>query len=416
MQQKPNNYLLIQANCLDYLKTLPDNCIELILTDPPYALGSKVHINKATGKPDYKRKADFMDKWEQPDGAFWEEWFAETNRVLKYGGRVLMFGLDRQLFFYEYYANMADFTQQQSLYWYSISGFPKATDLVSQLTKNKPTATPLAQKYDGMKYSIAPLKQVCETIMVFQKAYKTGSCLHDTIAYENGDRECFCAALNIENNAYGDFSMVEPKNYQAEGRYPAQAFVDSEAAKVLDAQSGVQKSSGNKNTMQQWTGKIMDDSSKTNPRVVNEQQYAADTGGCSRILHTCDYDKGEHDLFMYCPKVAKKERNMGCEDFEEVQHHAFQTGNGSSGKPSTLNEDRNTLYKNTHPTVKPIKLLRRLLELFKPPDDITVLDCFIGSGSTGIAAAQVPGVHFVGVELNDEYFKIAQARVSAAHK
>jgi hypothetical protein len=283
--------------------------------------------------------------------------------------------------------------------------------------------------------------------MVFQKKYKTGSCLYDTIAYENGDIECFCAALNIEgsrvpfvsdsdqkestiknqhadfgtqpmteNNAYGDFSMIAPKNYHAEGRFPAQAFVDSEAAKVLDAQSGVQKSNGSKSTMQQWTEKIMDDSSKSNERVLNKKQYAKDTGGCSRILHTCDYDKGEHDLFIYCPKTAKKERNFGCEDFEEVQHHAFQTGNGSSGKPSTLNEDRNTLYKNTHPTVKPIKLLRRLLELFKPPDDITVLDPFMGSGSTGIVAAQMQGINFIGVEMNEEYFKIAQARIDAAHK
>jgi hypothetical protein len=49
---------------------------------------------------------------------------------------------------------------------------------------NKPLtapATTLAQKYNGMKYSIAPLKQTNETILVFQKPYKTGSCLHDTL-------------------------------------------------------------------------------------------------------------------------------------------------------------------------------------------------------------------------------------------
>jgi hypothetical protein len=51
-----------------------------------------------------------------------------------------------------------------------------------------------------MKYSIAPLKQTNETILVFQKPYKTGSCLHDTLAYENGDDTCMCGAVDVEGN------------------------------------------------------------------------------------------------------------------------------------------------------------------------------------------------------------------------
>jgi hypothetical protein len=70
----------------------------------PYAL-SEVII-KPNGKPDYKKAVDFMNKWDQPDGTFWEEWFCEAKRVLKHGGHCLMFGMDRQLWFNCYYANL----------------------------------------------------------------------------------------------------------------------------------------------------------------------------------------------------------------------------------------------------------------------------------------------------------------------
>jgi DNA modification methylase len=52
---------LINGDCLEVLRGLPDNSIDLIFTDPPYALGSEVIIRK-DGKPDYKKAVDFMNK------------------------------------------------------------------------------------------------------------------------------------------------------------------------------------------------------------------------------------------------------------------------------------------------------------------------------------------------------------------
>ena len=218
---------IYNLDALEYMKTLKDNSVDLIFSDVPYALGSDVII-LPNGKPEYSKAADFMAKWEQPNGEFWEQWFKEAKRVLKFGGHCLVFGLDRQLMLYKYYACFAGFTEKQSLYWYFISNFPKSSDLSKNLDKNagaerevvgmkklnpkdKKIYTPngkstfsegkasgqeitapttdLAKKYNGMKYSIAPLKQTNETIMVFQKPYKTGSCLHDVIAMENGDEQ-----------------------------------------------------------------------------------------------------------------------------------------------------------------------------------------------------------------------------------
>jgi DNA modification methylase len=64
---------------------------------------------------------------------------------------------------------------------------------------------------------------------------------------------------------------------------------------------------------------------------------------------------------------------------------------------------------NFHPTCKPIALMRYLCRLVTPPSG-TVLDPFMGSGSTGIAASQ-EGFNFVGIELDPDYFAIAEQRI-----
>ena len=65
---------------------------------------------------------------------------------------------------------------------------------------------------------------------------------------------------------------------------------------------------------------------------------------------------------------------------------------------------------NTHPTVKPVKLMAYLVELGCPPNGI-VLDPFTGSGTTCIAAKQLRK-KYIGIELNEEYVKIARGRVN----
>ena len=67
---------------------------------------------------------------------------------------------------------------------------------------------------------------------------------------------------------------------------------------------------------------------------------------------------------------------------------------------------------NFHSTVKPIKLMEYLITLITPPNGI-VLDPFMGSGTTGVAAVNL-NVRFVGCEMSDEYFEIAKKRIENA--
>jgi site-specific DNA-methyltransferase (adenine-specific) len=137
-------------------------------------------------------------------------------------------------------------------------------------------------------------------------------------------------------------------------------------------------------------------------------------------------DKGGASRFFYQAKVSKSERNMGLDGFEETQ----QKGHGldrvcmnegcgvSMLKPENCNCEepdwRPSCKKNTHPTVKPINLMSYLCRLITPEGGI-VLDTFMGSGSTGIAA-QLEGFRFVGMEMDEDYFKIATARIENYEK
>ena len=82
--------MIENKDSLEFMKSQKDYSADIIFADPPYALGSTVII-KGNGKPDYKKAVDFMSKWEMPNGEYWEQWFKEAFRVLKHGGRCLLF-------------------------------------------------------------------------------------------------------------------------------------------------------------------------------------------------------------------------------------------------------------------------------------------------------------------------------------
>ena len=107
---------------------------------------------------------------------------------------------------------------------------------------------------------------------------------------------------------------------------------------------------------------------------------------------------------------------MGLERFEKKQTWASQEKRESNsfdifesdGRPKTINQ-------NNHPTIKPLKLMEYLCTLTKTPTGGIVLDPFMGSGTTGMACVNT-GRDFIGIEIDEDYFKIAQARIEACKK
>jgi len=126
---------------------------------------------------------------------------------------------------------------------------------------------------------------------------------------------------------------------------------------------------------------------------------------------------GGASRFFYHAKVGKKERNLGCNGLETKTSQLNAGGLGRKTSVEKRKENTGTnapVAKNIHPTVKPIALMRYLIKMYCPPNE-TVLDPFTGSGSTGMAA-MYEGRDFIGIEREEEYLEIAEARIEYAEE
>jgi transcriptional regulator with XRE-family HTH domain len=177
---------------------------------------------------------------------------------------------------------------------------------------------------------------------------------------------------------------------QPEGRFPANIIFDEEAGQLLDEQSGVSKSG-------------------FNPKASKKQYKGGVFGGGETNENTGYTDKGGASRFFYCPKTSKTDRNEGLDDFEEKKSFMKNTSQYRMEDGEITGERAQSTQKNNHPTVKPTDLMRYLINLITPPNG-TVLDPFMGSGSTGKAAVRC-GVNFIGIEKEQEYMDIAKARI-----
>jgi DNA modification methylase len=284
----------ITNNCvLEHIKTLPDKSINTTFSDFPYFLGCEWHY--VNGKLQMKGEGkDFMASWKINNADWWREYFSELYRVMKFGGYVCMYSIDRQAWAFQSLMIEAGFEVCQTLYWANISNFPKASAADKQIDKalkaerevigmknpnldgairkktkaagefdNSKTnnlingmievtapATELSKQFAAHKYGKAPFKKITEPLLIFRKAPKNGSVLNDLLAFEN-DNEISPAVIDIENNrvglettitkggkqggnSYGDWAKV--MNTENTGRFPCTVFNDKASAELLDSQ------------------------------------------------------------------------------------------------------------------------------------------------------------------------------------
>jgi site-specific DNA-methyltransferase (adenine-specific) len=117
--------------------------------------------------------------------------------------------------------------------------------------------------------------------------------------------------------------------------------------------------------------------------------------------------------YFYCSKASKKDRDEGLEEFEKDI-----TDDGRNKPIDNPYLRGKTMRHNTHPTVKPTTLMQYLIRLVAPKGS-TILDPFMGSGSTGKAVMyenkeRNANYKFIGIEKDGEYCKIAEARIKHA--
>ena len=353
------------GDSLDVLKTLPDNSVHAVVTDPPYGLGDTSPAQVADCMLAWARGETWTPKGSGFMGKFWDAWvpppelWREVLRVLKPGGHALVFAGSRTQDLMSLSLRLAGFEIRDTLQWLYGSGFPKSHNVSKALDKQ---AGEVDDSWQGWGTALKP---AYEPVIMARKSLK-GTVVQNTL--EHG-----CGGINVdacrvawsEGEEAGDTHAGSPA-----GRWPANVILDPEAGALLDTQAGEPVS-----------------------------------------------------RFFYCAKASRAEREAG------LQGHATKTAEeltgykeGAKGLVMTNFETgapKANPYAGTsgaqpraniHPTVKPINLMRYLVRLVTPSHG-TVLDPFTGSGSTGCAAV-LERVNFIGIERETEYARIARARIA----
>ncbi len=370
---------LYQGNCLEVMITIPDNSIDIIITDPPYGLS-------------------FMGKkWDYnvPSVETWEE----CLRVLKPGGTALIFAGSRTQHRMAVNVEDAGFVLKDCIMWLYGSGFPKATDISKQLDKGhnrkrekrfvgnikgaalhhktdnsrvwemvetNEAVTPEAKQWDGWKSH--GLKPAYEPILVAIKPNE-GS-------YANNALKWGVSGLNIDGGRIGTGTgeKKKVKRPNMKGNNYNQGKKNYKDAGVVEYE--------------------IEDKGRFPANIILDEEAA----------------KGEKwSRYFYCAKASKGERNAGCEGLEEEEDKRTMSG-GADTRIRPIPKNR-----NNHPTVKPLKLMEYLTTLTKTPTGGVALDPFMGSGTTGVACVNTDR-GFIGIDLSSEYCEIAKCRIEHAKK
>lgn len=294
-----------------------------------------------------------------------KELWGEVLRVLKPGGILLAFAGTRTQHRMAVNIEDAGFEIRDMISWIYGSGFPKNKNLGDGFGSSlKPAMEPITVARKPFKGSLENNWKVNGT-----GAYNIDGCRVPTDDNLNGgaysENRQESGSDWVKNG--GTIHSFTGKGYvQPEGRFPANILHD-----------------GSDEVVSLFPDSLGSGGSVPNVKITGYGDKSVGTGkseyfGGERTK--VDSGSGSAARFFYCAKTSKKDRGDG----------------------------------NNHPTVKPTDLMRYLCRLVTPPGG-TVLDPFMGSGSTGKAAV-LEGFNFVGIDLDPAYVEIAKARIEAVNK
>ena len=435
---------VMNADCVDALRNMPDCSVDAIVTDPPYGLSqhSSTDIQKALTSwlagDEYKHgKAGFMGKsWDSfvPSPSVWCECF----RVLKHGGHILCFAGSRTQDLMSIALRLAGFECRDTVMWVYGSGFPKSLDVSKAIDKvagaerevvgKNPTfrkmqdeasaynlqrnefitapATDAARQWQGWGTALKP---AYEPVLLFRKPL-AGTVAENVLTHGTG-------ALNI------DGCRINPGEYvPGGGNGKANHGGRFGSGEYRGTHPVVEP-----HNMGRWPANLIHDGSEEVLAGFPESKDGV-AGKRSGVAHVTLHGLGARDetwggyggsgsaaRFFYCAKASKRDRDEGLNGFEQQMTGAMDGNSGRSGA-RTAGDGVTPIYApvraNIHPTVKPTDLMRYLCRLITPPDGV-ILDPFMGSGSTG-KAAMLEGFRFIGIEQSPEYFAIARTRINSA--
>lgn len=310
------NIELYCGDCLEIMKNIPDNSINLVLIDPPYNIGK-----------------DKWDKWKTVDDyvQFMGKVFLEIQRILKDNGSFYFFHNDfLQIVELQNFINKnTEFKFKQMLIWDKFNGIPAGTQGRNCV-------------FNGQRN----YAKCCEYILYYTFQDETG--------------------LNKIKLNMNNFKTL--RDY-------SKRLQDYIGLKI----GQINKKLGNRRAEHFFYH------SSTQWDLCTEEVY-------NLLIENFNIDEWEE--FRTYESLRQ--------EYESLRY-VFNIQN----VPSILQHE--PVKQNGHLTPKPIKILETLIKTSSNENDI-VLDCFMGSGSTGVACKHT-NRRFIGIELNEKYFELAKKRI-----
>ena len=401
--------LLLNGDCIEQMQKLKDEgkLVDSVVTDPPYHLTSIVERYGKDGSAPakdkdglYQRQArGFMGKeWDGGDIAFRTDTWKLAYDLLKPGGYLLAFSASRNYHRMAVAIEDAGFEIRDQIMWIYGSGFPKSLNIGKAIDKR------LGNK-----------REVVGTRV---------SAFGDADGSETDDGR----------NLWGKESTKEVELTKGNSEYEGWGTALKPAHEPIVMARKPLEGSNIDNVLKYGTGAINIDGCRietderlnigSNNRengVVNfgmkDNKDSQKQNELGRYPANLIHDGLQEDWarYFYCPKTSSAERNRGLDNFD-TKKMGMSGGAQSKGdgydKGQGIGLNRVIERKNTHPTVKPQELMKYLCRLVTPKGGV-VLDPFMGSGSTGVAAKD-EGFDFIGIEKEQEYFDIANARIKVS--
>ncbi len=276
--------------------------------------------------------------------------FKKILKVLKPGGTLVCFASPRTQHRMAINIEDAGFELRDCLMWLFGSGFPKSQEINSLIKKQ-------FKKNEKTDSYVQELNQLTKTF----EGYRTHALKP---AYE----PIIIAMKPLEGN-YAENAI----KYQISGLNIDECRLEDKGKKWEKPRGGIWKTDKEAksilvdNTLGRFPSNII---YEDNDEVRNALIQSIDDS-----MNIKDKNKDFITRIFYCAKVKGKSKE-----------------------------------ENSHPTIKPVSLMRYICKLVKSPSQCTILDPFMGSGTTGLACLQ-ENIKFIGIEKEQEYYDIAKKRI-----
>lgn len=418
--------------------------VDAVVTDPPYGLSKEPDMADViqawmTGEDYVHGAKGFMGKeWDAfvPGPATWHA----ISDCMKPGAHLLAFAGTRTYDLMSVSIRFADYEIRDMISWVYGSGFPKSHNVSKAIDKaagaerekirtpmgktgnkyakglgddrpwmqkaaaagyhehdSSQPATDAARQWEGWGTALKPAVEPC---VLARKPFK-GTVAANVLAHGTG-------AINIDGCRVGTADDLNPNDYN-DTRRTAPKF----SGILNGGRNGQYREQVGQVPDGRWPANLIHDGSdevtalfpetgKAQKRTGKRTGVLGEFAGQDQVEKGQDDDGGSAARFFYTAKAAKGEREFGLA--------GVMAGVGALRDGGRESQPR----ANVHPTVKPISLMQYLCRLVTRPGGL-ILDPFMGSGTTGMAA-HLGGFHFVGIERDPEYFEIACARIAAAQE